>query len=74
MNCPQCEQQVKTYDTRKLRDEEYDFYFVRRKKRCLTCEHKFVTIEVEQPLFDLLCRDGEDDEDESTDEVEQDGV
>jgi len=63
MNCPRCEQAVKTYDTRKLKNEEYDFYFVRRKKRCLICEYKFVTIEVEKPLFDLLCRgDGDKDE------------
>jgi transcriptional regulator NrdR family protein len=62
MICPECQSDVKTYDTRLFRDEEHDFYFVRRKRRCLSCEHKFVTIEVEQPLFDLLCKGTEEDD------------
>ena len=55
MNCPECDEGgVRTVDTRSFIHGELNFYFVVRKKVCMSCSHKYKTIEVEQPIWDTI--------------------
>jgi transcriptional regulator NrdR family protein len=52
MWCPECEGEARTIDSRKYRDVSQTFDFVRRSRICRVCSHKFVTIEVTQPIWE----------------------
>lgn len=49
MRCPSCgHKKTRTYDVRQRTD---DFDYVVRIKRCMECDHRFRTIEVDLELF-----------------------
>ena len=52
MWCPKCDGEARTIDSRKYRDVSQLFEFVRRSRICRACGHKFVTIEVTQPIWE----------------------
>lgn len=55
MNCPKCDESgVRTVDTRNFVHGELNFYFVVRRKVCLSCLHKYKTIEVEHPIWEAI--------------------
>lgn len=60
MNCPNCDagkDQVRTKDVREFVHEELSFPFVQRRRLCLACDHKFVTIEIQKELYEALCEE-----------------
>ena len=46
MNCPQCQNKSKCLDTRTYQDPNGDFEYVERRRACLECEERFMTVEV----------------------------
>lgn len=55
MNCPECDEGgVRTVDTRSFVHSELNFYFVARRKVCMSCGHKYKTIEVEQSIWNTI--------------------
>lgn len=48
---------MRTKDVREFTHAELDFPFVRRRRLCLECDHKFVTIEIQEELYEALCEE-----------------
>lgn len=46
MNCPQCESKTAVTETRHYEDPRGGFEYVQRRRKCLECGHKFVSVEV----------------------------
>lgn len=51
MKCKECDGKTETLETRTYHDKAGDFYWVQRRRRCLSCGEIFKTIEVEAMLF-----------------------
>jgi len=52
MWCPTCDKPTQITDTRKYQDVSQTFDFVRRQRVCRECNHKFVSIEVSQEVWE----------------------
>jgi transcriptional regulator NrdR family protein len=52
MWCPTCDKPTQITDTRKYQDVSQTFDFVRRQRICRECNHKFVSIEVSQEVWE----------------------
>jgi len=52
MWCPHCDKPTQVIDTRKYQDVSQTFDFVRRQRICRECNHKFVSIEISQEVWD----------------------
>jgi transcriptional regulator NrdR family protein len=73
VNCPECDEGgVRTVDTRSFIHTELNFYFVVRRKVCLSCSHKYKTIEVEKPIWDTILEGYENGEREDAPERDDD--
>lgn len=60
MNCPACGgRKIKTRDVRSYHDPNKNFYYVERRRLCLTCDHKFKTIELDIEDYENLLRETE---------------
>jgi transcriptional regulator NrdR family protein len=46
MNCPECESKTAVTETRHYEDPRANFEYVQRRRKCLECGHKFVSVEV----------------------------
>lgn len=46
MNCPQCQNKAKCLDTRTYQDPNDGFEYVQRRRECLECGERFITVEV----------------------------
>jgi transcriptional repressor NrdR len=50
MNCPKCDFQTKVYDSR------YHSHYVRRRRECLNCGHRFTTMEIYTEQYEDLMK------------------
>lgn len=67
MRCPQCAcEDLKTHDTRQRYDEDGDFAYTVRIRRCKDCGHRFRTIEIEVELFNQQFEEDEPCEDQQS--------
>ena len=59
MNCAACgEKKIEVLDTRSFRDPNFDFFYVERRRKCLSCGHPFKTIEVDIEVWNERTEDG----------------
>ena len=52
MWCPSCDKPTQVTDTRKYRDITGTFDFVHRQRVCRHCDHKFLSIEIPQEVWE----------------------
>jgi transcriptional regulator NrdR family protein len=51
MLCPSCEEKTKVLETRQFYDKNFGFYYVERRRECLSCEKRFFSIEVNRDIW-----------------------
>lgn len=67
MRCPACgAQDLKTHDTRQRYDEDGNFAYTVRIRRCKACDHRFRTIEIDVELFNQQFEEKEECEDQQS--------
>jgi len=56
MLCPECKDgKAEVVDTRHFYDDIGQFNYVERKRRCVTCNHDYKTIEMEMAIWNNYC-------------------
>jgi transcriptional regulator NrdR family protein len=69
MNCSDCgNQKIKTKEVRSFHDPVNNFYYVERRRQCLSCHHKFKTIELDIKDYTRVIAGESEDESEDDDE------
>jgi len=51
MLCPSCEEKTKVLETRQFYDKNFDFYYMERRRECLSCAERFFSIEIERHVW-----------------------
>jgi transcriptional regulator NrdR family protein len=51
MKCPECKEVMRTKDTRQWRDLEKEFDWVERRRVCLPCGYRVMTIEMPKDVW-----------------------
>lgn len=69
MNCTACGgKDLRTRDTRSFHDPHFNFYYAERRRECLSCGHRFKTIEVDVEVWNERVDYGIDTGSESQEE------
>jgi transcriptional regulator NrdR family protein len=51
MKCPECNEVMRTKDTREWRDEDREFNWIERKRSCSSCDYRVMTIEMPKEIW-----------------------
>lgn len=51
MLCPSCEERTKVLETRQFYDKDVGFYYLDRKRECLSCNERFASLEIPYDIW-----------------------
>jgi transcriptional regulator NrdR family protein len=51
MVCPECSNKMICNQTKNYHDEDKNFNYVERRRVCLSCGHRMMTVEIPQEVF-----------------------
>lgn len=51
MLCPSCEERTKVLETRQFYDKDGGFYYLDRRRECLSCGERFFSLEIPRDVW-----------------------
>lgn len=51
MLCPSCEERTKVLETRQFYDKDGEFYYLDRRRECLSCGERFFSLEIPRDVW-----------------------
>jgi transcriptional regulator NrdR family protein len=51
MLCPSCEERTKVLETRQFYDKDGGFYYLDRRRECLSCGERFFSLEIPRDIW-----------------------
>lgn len=51
MLCPSCEEKTKVLETRQFYDKDGKFYYLDRRRECLSCGERFFSLEIPRDVW-----------------------
>lgn len=51
MLCPSCEERTKVLETRQFYDKNGGFYYLDRRRECLSCGERFFSLEIPRDVW-----------------------